>query len=194
MTTDQTPASILYDEHAAISHVLDYMDQAVELVESGKRVDPSLFADFQEFYARFVGQCHHGKEEQLAFPALRGSLPDQGSVLIDSLESEHAQGAKLDAAFAEAVSGYAAGGRNTVPALAEAARAYAAFLREHIARENEQLLPLLAKMPTDQHSMVVAFDRFEEDVMGIGTHERLHKMIDTLGPRLAREQDAAGTS
>ncbi|HEY8286636.1 MAG TPA: hemerythrin domain-containing protein, partial [Chloroflexota bacterium] len=188
MITEQTSASVLYDEHTAISHVLDYVDQAVRLIESGKRVDPSLFADFQEFFARFVGQCHHGKEEQLAFPALRGALPDQGPALIDTLESEHARGAKLAAAFAVAVEGYAAGGQETVPALAEAARAYAAFLRAHIQRENEQLIPLLAKMPTDQTAIMAAFDRFEEDVMGKGTHERLHQMIDTLGPRLAREE------
>jgi hemerythrin-like domain-containing protein len=191
MTNQQTSASVLYDEHTAIGHVLDYMDQAVRLIESGKHVDPSLFADFQEFYAMFVGQCHHGKEEQLAFPVLRSSLPDQGADLVDNLESEHAQGTKLDAAFARAVADYTAGSPKAVPALAEAARAYAAFLREHIQRENEQLLPLLAGMPTDQIAMVAAFDRFEEDVMGKGTHERLHRMIETLGPRLARQQAQA---
>ena len=191
MITTQTPALVLYDEHTAISHVLDYVDQAVRLIESGKRVDPSLFADFQEFYARFVGQCHHGKEEQLAFPVLRGSLPDQGPALIDTLENEHARGATLAAAFAAAVDDYTAGGQDTVPTLAEAARAYVGFLREHILRENEQLLPLLAKMPADQTAIMAAFDRFEEDVMGKGTHERLHQMIDTLGPRLAREEAAS---
>jgi hemerythrin-like domain-containing protein len=86
------------------------------------------------------------------------------------------------------VDGYRDGGPDTVPALVEAARAYAAFLREHILRENKQLIPLLAKMPTDQTAIMAAFDRFEEEVMGKGTHERLHQMIDTLGPRLAREE------
>ncbi|MGH2386805.1 MAG: hypothetical protein ACRDIE_01275, partial [Chloroflexota bacterium] len=86
---------------------------------------------------------------------------------------------------------YTAGSRDAVPALAEAARAYGEFLRAHIQRENEQLLPLLATMPTDQIAMVAAFDRFEEDVMGNGTHERLHRMIETLGPRLALAQVGA---
>jgi hypothetical protein len=34
---------------------------------------------------------------------------------------------------------------------------------------------------------VPAFERFEDDVTGKGTHAQLHHMIDTLGPRLAQD-------
>jgi len=188
MNMEQTSASVLVDEHTAINQVLDYVDQAVRLIEGVKRVDPSLFRDFREFFVRFVGECHHGKEEQLAFPALRGSFPDQALTLVDALENEHTQGVLYAAAFAVAVDAYTAGDHGAVPALAGAARAYAAFLRAHIQRENEHLIPLLATLPPACTTLLAAFNRFEEDVMGKGTHERLHRMIETLGPRLAREE------
>jgi len=33
---------------------------------------------------------------------------------------------------------------------------------------------------TEQQELVVAFERVEEDKMGAGTHERLHKLMDKL--------------
>ena len=36
-----------------------------------------------------------------------------------------------------------------------------------------------------EEELVASFNGFEEDVTGPGRHERLHRMIETLGPRLA---------
>lgn len=185
MTTDTTPGTILYEEHAAISAVLDYLDRAVTMLERGQSVDASLFHDLDVFFALFVGRCHHGKEEQLLFPALDGS-PDV-IALVQRLEQEHERGEELAAAYAVAAHDYAARGMAAAGPLIAAARAYAASLRQHIARENEDLLPRAAytESPAQRRALVDAFERYEDEVMGAGTHERLHQMIDTLGPRLA---------
>ena len=185
MTTEPTPSTILSDEHAAISAVLGYLDRAVAALERGHPVDPALFHDLDAFFALFVGRCHHGKEEQLLFPALNGA-PDVAA-LVQRLEQEHERGEELAAAYAVAAHDYTVLGMAASGALIAASRAYAASLRQHIARENEDLLPRAsdAVPPAQSRSLVAAFARYEDEVMGAGTHERLHQMIDTLGPRLA---------
>jgi hemerythrin-like domain-containing protein len=185
MARQTTANSILYDEHAAISTVLGYLERAVDALERGQQVDPAIFGDLVEFFILFVGRCHHGKEESLLFPTLR-QLPALAR-LDAELEQEQEEGTDLVAAFAGAVTGYAEYGLPTAGPLITAARAYAAFLDAHIARENEALLPQVERQvsPVEQEALVAAFVRYEDEVMGAGTHERLHHMIDTLGPRLA---------
>lgn len=185
MTTETTPGTILSDEHAAISAVLDYLDRAVAALEHGQPVDPDLFRDLDDFFTLFVGRCHHGKEERLLFPALDRS-PDV-TALVQGLELDHERGEKLAAFYGTAAHDYAVQGRAAAGPLIVASRAYAAFLRQHIALENAKLLPRAAydAAPARRRDLVAAFERYEDEVMGAGTHERLHHMIDTLEPRLA---------
>jgi hemerythrin-like domain-containing protein len=190
MTTPSTPttptaASILYEEHAAISTVLDYLERAARALERGAPVEPAFFRDLHDFFTLFVGQCHHGKEETLLFPQVH-LFPEMAG-LIAALELEHAQGPALLDAYAAAVSAYADRSLDAAGPLVDASRAYAAYLRAHIRTEHEDLFAALhdvgpAAVPLD---LVAAFERYEDEVMGRGTHERLHRMIETLGPRLA---------
>lgn len=183
--TETTPDTILSEEHAAISMVLDDLDRAITALEHGHPVDASLFRDLDEFFTLFVGRCHHGKEEQILFPTLDRS--PEGLALVRHLERDHERGVELAAAYSVATDEYAARGLAAAGPLIAAARAYAAALRRHIAEENDDLLPRAAATVSSaqRQDLVAAFERYEEEVMGAGTHERLHRMIDTLGPRLA---------
>jgi hypothetical protein len=57
--------------------------------------------------------------------------------------------------------------------------------------EDEQLLARTEQVgsPGALAAALATIDRFEEEVMGAGTHEQLHRMIDTLGPRVASYAD-----
>src|SRR5579863_4626707 len=105
MITETTPSAILFEEHAAISTVLDYLDRVVTALERGRPVDPDLFRDLDDFFTLFVGRCHHGKEEQLLFPALSGSPGE--TALVQGLEQDHERGVELAAAFGAAAHEYA---------------------------------------------------------------------------------------
>lgn len=183
----ETPSvsTVLRDEHVAITTVLGYLDRASNALEQGRQVDPGIFRDLLKFFTLFVGQCHHGKEEQILFPLLRHQSTATDAV-IDQLEKEHAEGVELASGFAAAVAAYAAHGPAAAGPLVAAARAYAPYLRRHIAYENEQLLANVERMgsPGLLAAALTSFDQFEDNVMGAGTHEQLHRMIDTLGPRL----------
>ncbi|HXT34916.1 MAG TPA: hemerythrin domain-containing protein [Chloroflexota bacterium] len=178
-------STVLRDEHAAISTVLGYLDRACNALEQGRQVDPGIFRDMLKFFTLFVGQCHHGKEEQILFPLLRHKSTAMDAVIVQ-LEKEHGEGVALADAFAEAVAAYAAHGLAAAGPLVAAAGAYAPYLRRHMEYENEQLLARVEQVgsPGLLAAALTSFDRFEDTVMGAGTHEQLHRMIDTLGPRL----------
>lgn len=185
MAGQETSSGILMHEHDAIKGVLDLQDDALSALERNIAIDAGIFADFYLFFSLFVGKCHHGKEEQLLFPELRRTtalIP-----AIDALEAEHVQGGKLVQAFDAAQRSYAAGGLANASALIAAGREYARFLRNHIQVENERVLSQAATVvgQAEDVAIVASFDRFEDEVMGKGTHEKLHAMIDTLGPRLS---------
>jgi hemerythrin-like domain-containing protein len=184
MESQMTSANILLHEHQAVLTVLARQDMAIAALERGVAVDPSIFADLEQFFSLFVGKCHHGKEEQLVFPVLRRSAALVSD--IDKLEAEHIEGAALIEAYGAARKAYAEQGMAAAGELAAAARTYSDFLSNHIVVENERVLERASGITTanEEAALVAAFDRFEEDVMGKGTHERLHAMIDTLGPRL----------
>ena len=187
MTTNtQSVTEILREEHAAISTVLDYLDQATGALARGRPVDPDIFRDMLKFATLFVGQCHHGKEEQIVFPLLRHKSKATDAV-IAQLETEPAQGERLAESFAQAVAGYAVDDPSTAGPLVTAADAYAAYLRRHMLFENEQLLARAEDVgsPAMLAAAAASFERFEDEVMGVGTHQQLHRMIDTLGPRVA---------
>jgi hemerythrin-like domain-containing protein len=182
----QSVTAILREEHEAISMVLDYLDRATGALARGRPVNPGIFRDMLRFVELFVGRCHHGKEEQIVFPLLRHQSVTTDAI-ITQLEAEHEQGERLAESFAQAVAGYTVDDPGTASPLVAAANAYGAHLRRHIRFEDERLLAPAEQMGSSPAlaATVARFERFEDEVMGAGTHEQLHRMIDTLGPRVA---------
>ncbi len=135
---------LLMEEHELILRGI----QVLEAVAARGGPPPQ---DLLDFLTGFADQHHHGKEEQILFPAMEeaGFPPDAGPVGV--MLHEHEQGRALLAALKE-------------PArFAEAARAYAALLRAHIDKENQVLFPMAGQaIPReDQQRVDEAFDEFE---------------------------------
>ncbi|MBI2939476.1 MAG: hemerythrin domain-containing protein [Chloroflexi bacterium] len=173
----------LWTEHNAVQLVLAQARRAAAETERGVPVPADIFADVQEFFAIFVDRCHHGKEEAEIFPRLAAGST---AALIQRMEADHATGRRLAAAYADAVRAYRPGDAATGQRLAEAVRAYAAFLSDHIDLETQELFPAIEQQLADQdHAIAEAFEGIEINRIGPGTHERLHGMIDSLGPRIA---------
>lgn len=178
-------------EHNGVLTVLTQLERAATATAQGAPIPAAIFRDIQEFFAIFVDQCHHGKEDAEVFPRLTDAA---GRDLTRRLEEEHATGRRLAAAYATAVRDYTPGERHSGARLAGAARAYAAFLRAHIALEDRELFPAMARhLSAEDRTLTAAFDRLEEEQIGPGTHERLHGMIDGLAARIAPYVVTAGT-
>ncbi|HLZ71786.1 MAG TPA: hemerythrin domain-containing protein [Dehalococcoidia bacterium] len=173
----------LREEHEAVLAVLDQLDRAVARAMDGVPVPPSVFADLGEFFTVFVDRCHHAKEEDAIFPRLGKA----GAAIVAQLEADHASGRRLAAELIEAAAAWAPGNAGAAERLRVAAREYGAFLRAHIARETDELFPLLERQldSAADAELVEQFERIETERLGAGTHERLHALIGALGPRIA---------
>lgn len=176
------PTTVLKEEHRAVERVLRVLNRAADRLDEGKEVPPAVFEDSLDFLRNFADKCHHGKEEQLLFPALEkaGVSRDRGPIGV--MLVEHEQGRQYLQAMADALDEYRRGNPGARATLAENARAYAALLAQHIQKEDHVLFPMADRVLADEEkeNLVEGFDRVEKEHIGPGVHERYHHMIDQL--------------
>lgn len=182
-----TPTSDLRSEHVGVTRMLNIMgkmaDRIAERMASDEKPDTAEVDEVIEFLRVFVDKCHHGKEEQLLFPAVREAGIGSAEDVLPELMEEHTQGreivARIVKANEDAKSGEAG---NDTTDLIDAFTRFRELLREHILREerdcfkvaDEQLSPEVAKQLQE------GYDRIERDVVGEGRHEAFHAMLDRL--------------
>jgi len=173
---------ILRQEHDAILRMLDVTEEVARQLERGEAVPAETLHGLLEFFRLFADRCHHGKEEDLLFPLLeRKGMPRDGGP-IGVMLFEHDQGRTLVRRMTDSAAAYAAGDKAAAAPWALAARGYASMLRLHIDKENNVLFMLAERLLSDaeQEQLAQEFNRVEVEKMGVGTHERLHALMDEL--------------
>lgn len=122
-------------EHDRILDVLDAFQRTLERSDV-ETVNAGLVEGFLEFFRLFVGRCHHGKEEDLLFPALEGHglSPQQGALSV--MLEEHRRGKALVARMARALPAVRRGEPAAWTDFAETGRDYIHLLQGHIGKEN----------------------------------------------------------
>mgnify|MGYP003865111075 CR=1 FL=1 len=105
------------------------LGEVARLLEAGQGVDLKDLNDILEFLKIFADRCHHGKEEELLFPALEtaGIPRDRGPLGV--MLSEHQSGRALIKDMDEALSVMARGEERAGLNFARQARAYAELLK-----------------------------------------------------------------
>jgi hemerythrin-like domain-containing protein len=154
----------LRHEHEVILRGLDVLERLAERLAAGQPVGEATLRGLVELLQTFADRCHHGKEEDHLFPAIRAKgLGDNLAVFLD----EHEEGRGYVRTLA---SGGAPSGER-----AAAARRYVGMLRDHIQRENEVLFPLADELfsPDEHAALARAYEDVEREVAGPGGHERL---------------------
>ena len=139
----------LRDEHAALSALLRTL--LLMLAQSRGGGHPPDFAALRAmlFYvAEFPEKRHHRKESRLLFPLLRARTPLARSVL-DRLDQEHDCGEARIRELEHALTAYEVLGAPRAEAFEQAARRYVAFYLEHMAIEEDTVLPLAERALTE---------------------------------------------
>lgn len=164
----------LRNEHEGILFGLEILEEMARRIEDNQPIEVEDLEGMVNFLKLFADQCHHGKEEGLYFPSLeKAGIPRDGGP-IGVMLAEHVEGwsqiARMTAAIAGAYQ----------PAeFADAANRYIELLRNHIDKENQVLFVMGdQRLPSDEQArLLAAFETFEVEVMGVGTHDRLHQML-----------------
>jgi Uncharacterized conserved protein len=166
----------LRTEHEGILHMLAILRAIASDLKSGAPLPRKRLEDILEFLRVFADKCHHGKEEDILFPALeRTGLPREGGP-IGVMLHEHVlgrghirdMGAALDA--------------DAPDAFAAAGLAYADLLTQHIAKENNVLFVMAERLLGAEAltAMHEDFERLEAERIGPGRHEAFHRLLDEL--------------
>ena len=176
----RTAAEDLREEHVIIERALSVLEAFALGVEAGKAVPKERVESLLDLLKTFADKCHHGKEEQILFPALLATKAGDAKATVDDLLKEHEVGRATVRRMSDGIAGWEkpeARGR-----FASAAHDYVDLLRRHIAKETEGLLPLSERLLSQPEQLALAgkFAEMEEQVIGHGVHERLLKTLEGL--------------
>lgn len=147
----------LVDEHRLILRMLALLESRAPLTRSGKYANYRFYLDGVDFIRNFADRFHHAKEEDVLFEALvQNGMPREHSPVAAML-AEHDQGRAFVGALEQAAREALAGRTDRDRLIAENSLAYAALLREHIAKEDGILYPLAERvMPEESRDAVIA--------------------------------------
>jgi hemerythrin-like domain-containing protein len=176
------PTQILMDEHRVIERVLASLETAARRLESGRTVRAAFFLEAADFIREFADGTHHEKEEGALFPAMKqAGVPDQGGP-IGVMLSEHDEGRRLTRAMRAAAEGLAAGKPDARARLVESALAYAALLRQHIAKEDTILFPMADQVldESQRARLSEAFETLVKAEAGTGVQEKYLALAERL--------------
>ena len=180
---EMQPIEDLKMEHEAVTITLRILDSICKEIErTGIISSPDHLKQLIEFFRTFVDKCHHGKEEELLFPALEevGVSRDGGPIGV--MLKEHQQGRDLVAKMNASLTQYSEGNRDSVADLIQYARAYIVLLNQHIDKENKVLFPIADRHLSSEKKSVLweGFETIETQKIGAGKHEAFHRMIEAL--------------
>jgi len=176
------PTQELSHEHEAILLMISILEKMAEKLGAGQTVDVTHLEKAVDFIKIFADKCHHGKEEDLLFPAMEmAGIPKTGGPLGVMLQ-EHVAGRGFVKAMSEALAGVKKGDSRAAAIFAENARKYGALLSQHILKEDHILYPMAdARLTAAQQSELSAcFADVEEKVIGHGRHEEYHRLLKEL--------------
>lgn len=171
----------LRHEHEVILQALAVLERLADRLAAGQPVSDAALADLVELLQTLADRCHHGKEEDQLFPAMRAK--GMGDTLA-IFQEEHEEGRRYLRTLASRSASSAE--------RAAAARHYVGMLQGHIQRENEVLFPMADSLFTaEEHAALArAYEDVELRVVGPGVHERLLAELARLDAAVPRPQVA----
>jgi hemerythrin-like domain-containing protein len=127
---------------------------------------------------------HHPKEETFLFAKLRARTKE-GAEVLDELAREHASGEQSIRALEQALVRYEEGGEGEFPAFADAADRFVADYRDHMRREEHDVMPLAERVLTseDWAEIEAAFASNQNPLAGAEEdYDELFQRIVMLAP------------
>ena len=172
----------LRDEHEGIKIAIAVLDRLASDLKAGKMEVVDDAEQLIDFLKTFADRCHHGKEEDLLFPAMeKAGFPREGGP-IGVMLAEHKQGRDYIRIMNDSLPGLHEGDAKAISEFADAAHGYASLLSSHIEKENDVLFVMAEKsLPSAEHERLVeGFECMEQERIGPGVHERYHAMLNRL--------------
>ncbi|MGD2186040.1 MAG: hemerythrin domain-containing protein [Desulfobacterales bacterium] len=177
------PIKELRMEHNAVQMTLRILEKICQQLDKSKEnLHIQHLDQLLAFFKVFVDKCHHGKEEELLFPALENiGVGNKGGPIAVMLD-EHQKGREYVQTMNAALAQYTKEDRTAADEFVKTAREYINLLEQHIDKENNVLFPLAEKHLSEQERVRLSegFERIETEKIGTGKHGEFHRMLENL--------------
>ncbi|MBS1142947.1 MAG: amino acid/amide transporter ATP-binding protein 2, family [Proteobacteria bacterium] len=137
---------VISEDHRNLWRIAATIDIVADEMESGSKVDPAFFTSIFDYIEHFMDACHHAKEDDYLFPALRARSEEAGAIL-DRLQAEHRNGPEILKSLRQQLAETAAGKLGNAE-FAGALRTYTQSLKSHIRTEEKDAMPLAREVLT----------------------------------------------
>jgi len=178
----QEPIRILYEEHDNILRGLEVLEACAEKLKDGQEVDPVTLEGLIEFFRLYADKTHHGKEEDLLFPAMIEHGFSRESGPIHCMLADHEHNRTLTKEMIQAAAAYRSGEKDAGLRFAGAADQYVQALRDHIQKENLVLFVMADNtLPVQNEPQLLAkFNDVDKNKIGDAEIRRLLALLETL--------------
>ncbi len=179
------PREALRQEHGATMKMLAALQRIMAKVPDLKESETKELEALIEFFEIYVDRYHHGKEEQVLFPALCRTRTAQIDSLINSLVEDHREARTI----MEKIKSNAVTLHSSPEAdhhkFVERADRYVDFVRKHIRKENSELLPLIEEnlSETERLQMAGQFYDLEKATLGSSGLEAFLASVQRLSQK-----------
>lgn len=170
---------MLIKEHDSILEMLDVLGKVCDKLDSVDAAVPEHLEQILSFLKGFADRCHHGKEEDLLFPAMEASgIPREGGP-IGVMLLEHVQGRELIQRMVAAVDLIKEADPKAAGEFVGAGRGYVGLLTQHIEKENNVLFRMadMHISESKQHELEKQFDVVDKEKIGT---ERIAEYLQQL--------------
>jgi hemerythrin-like domain-containing protein len=175
----------LFSEHEVILTMLGVLEEIAEQLEKGERIDHHDLGRSVEFVREFADRCHHGKEEDLLFPAMEEvGIPKEGGPIGVMLD-EHDLGRSFIRELKEAAHRYQNGDQKARQAMITNIRGYVDLLSRHIAKENQVLFPMADHVLGDsiQEKLEHKFKEVQQASLGQERYQDYRSLAEALADK-----------
>jgi len=180
--TNVKPTEQLIKEHDSILIMLKIIEKVCIALESNKFVAHDHLNQIIFFIKMFADKYHHGKEEDLLFPAMIEVGFSKESGPIGVMLYEHEMGRDLVKKLDVEVARWKKGNQNAISDITKHARNYIQLLDQHIDKENNILFPMANKsIPIDkQEELSVEFEKANQNIIEADKIEELQNILIDL--------------
>lgn len=190
MSAHDTVVETIRHEHRSLGRVVEVLQALLkEIASEYTEPDFTLLGLAIYYIDEFPERLHHPKEDEFLFAALRAKAPEFAA-LLDELEGEHVRDAQMMGGLQRALVHYLAGAYGSLETFKTAVDAYAAFLHEHMRKEEDLLARARDCLPEAEWQRIAgAFSSNEDPLFGRGVRaefRKLHQRIRNLLPHKLR--------
>lgn len=142
----EKPVVAWHEEHANFAKLLNLLEGQLNMFHRSQTPNYALMLDIMTYMTHYPDLLHHPREDR-AFAIVKQRVPALAK-LVDELTAEHVVAVKNSAELVEDLESVVNGAMLPREAVETPGREYIAHFRHHMAREEADLFPIVAKTLT----------------------------------------------